>query len=263
MTTLATSAVHAAVDRAAAHLLDAAGPDGIVSRKDIRTKLQALEGTERDLVDTLYRFIVRRDSAKGSRMTKADVNSALKFVRTELVDRFDLDKNGLSEDEVARMSELGKLAVALAQTLQEAAAPKGGAAEPTLESLTQGLFFDGYFASEGGVAIHPFRAPAKLTQITQDTLRATLGLKDGPEQEISRFEPAEKSLQGLLKAHRGMDEEEQAAQLVQYMKTHLRELHAAVIGRDDPEMGGEHPLYIVGLDSAGNLVGLKTGVVWT
>ena len=47
------------------------------------------------------------------------------------------------------------------------------------------------------------------------------------------------------------------------MKANLREIHAALLGRDDPELGAEHPLYLVGLDSAGNLVGLKTAVIWT
>ncbi|ADO75191.1 hypothetical protein [Stigmatella aurantiaca] len=263
MTTIATSDVHAAVNRAAALILNSAGSDGIVSRKDIRTKLLSLEGTERELVDTLYRFIDRRDSARSARVTKADIDAALAFIRTELVDRFDLDNNGLSEDEVARMSELGKLAVSLARTLKSATAPTGEALSQKIGVLAKGLSFDGYYGTEGGVRIQPFHAAAKLTQLTQDALRATLKLTNRPEHEIARFESADRCLQALIHVHTDMPEYEQAEELVQFMKTHLRELHAAILGRDDPELGSEHPLYIVGIDSAGNLVGLKTGVVWT
>jgi hypothetical protein len=68
MTTIATSDVHTALARAADQLLSAAGADGVVSRKDIRAKLLSFEGTERDLVDMLYRFIDKRDAARSARI---------------------------------------------------------------------------------------------------------------------------------------------------------------------------------------------------
>lgn len=261
--TIATSEVHAAVDRAAAQLLNAAGPDGIVSRKDIRTKLLSLEGTERELVDTLYRFIDRREGKRSARMTKRDIDAALVYVRKELVDRFDLDHNGLSEDEVAHMSELGKLAVSLARTLKDATGPKGEPLAKKVEQLSKGLFFDNCFGTEGGEPLQAFHADAKLSQLTRDTLRTALGLKSGPADEIVRFEPADRALQAILNTHADMPEEKQAGELVELMKTHLRELHAAVLGKDSDEEPVDHPVYIVGLDSAGNLVGLKTRVIWT
>ncbi|WP_225408442.1 nuclease A inhibitor family protein [Stigmatella hybrida] len=263
MPTIATSDVHAALNRAAEQLLGAAGPDGIVSRKDIRARLLSLEGTERALVDTLYRFIDRRDSARSARVTKADIGAALKFIQTDLVDRFDLDNNGLSEDEIARMSELGKLAVTLARSLKAATAPTGEALAKKIGELSKGLFFDGYYGTEGGVPIQPFHAAAKLSQLTPDVLRSTLKLTNRPEHEVARFESADSCLQALINAHYDMPEQEQAEELVRFMKAHLRGIHAALLGRDNPELGAEHPLYIVGTDSAGNLVGLKTGVIWT
>lgn len=268
MSNIATSDVHAALHRAAEQLLQAAGPDGVVSRKDIRAKLLSLEGAERELVDELYRFIDRRDAARSARMTRADIDAALAHIRTELVDGHDLDNNGLSEDEVARMSDLGKFAVALARTLKAATAPAGEA--PAGEALAQkigdlakGLFFDGYYGSEGGQPIAPFYAAAKLSELTPDTLRAPLGLTDRPEHEITRFEPADACLQGFINFHWDMPEMEPVEELVRFMKANLREIKAAILGRDDPEFSAEHPLYIVGLDSAGNLVGLKTAVIWT
>jgi hypothetical protein len=273
MGNVATSEVRAAVDRAAAQLLDAAGADGIVSRKDIRTKLLSLEGKERELVDSLYRFIDRRDDKRSARMTRRDIDDALAYIREELVDRFDLDNNGLSEDEVARMSELGKLAVSLARTLKDVTGNTDESLARQLKSLTaSGIYFDNCFGTEGGVDIQFFQAEAKLSQVSADTFRSTLGLKSGPEEEIVRFEPAEQALQAIARTYwddPDLEEDDkrtaaQARKLVELMKTQLRDTHAVILGRNDPELvGSNHPLYIVGLDSSGSLLGLKTYVVWT
>lgn len=261
MSIIATSDVHGALTRAADQLLQAAGPDGVVSRKDIRAKLLSLEGTERELVDALYRFIDRRDAERSARMTKADIDAALAFIRTELVDRHDLDKNGLAEDEVARMSDLGKLAVTLARKLKEATGPAGEALAQKIASLANGLYLDD-FASESGMGFSPFHAAAKLSQLTQDTFRATLGLTDRPEHEIAKFEPADRCLEKFIATH-WEENQKQAEEVVRLMRANLREISAVVTGRDDPALGAEHPTYIVGIDSAGNLVGLKTAVIWT
>jgi len=283
MTTIATSEVHAALARAAEQLVSAGGADGIVSRNDIRTRLLSLEGTERDLVGALYKFIDSRDAARSARVTKSDIDAAVAFIKTDLIDKHDLDQNGLSDEEVARMSELGKQAVALARQLKKATAPSAETTAPTattastgeasgltgealaqkIGELARGLFFDGYYGTEGGSPIAPFHAAAKLATLTTEAFRATLGLTDRPEHEIVRFEPADPCLQGFINAHWDMPEMEPVEELVRFMKANLREINAAVLGRDDPELGAEHPLYIVGIDAAGNLVGLKTAVIWT
>ena len=41
------------------------------------------------------------------------------------------------------------------------------------------------------------------------------------------------------------------------------EIRAVLLGSYDPELGAEYPVYIVGIDAAGNLVGLKSAAVWT
>lgn len=283
MTTIATSAVHAALARAAEHLLSAAGPDGIVSRKDVRSKLLSLNGTERDLCDMLYRYIDARDAARSARVTKSDIDAELARIKTELVDRYDLDKNGLSEDEVARMSDLGKLAVTLARTLKTATAPAAAApapaaataapkAEPTgltgealaqkIAELAKGLYLDD-FGSEGGMGFSPFHAAAKLSELTPDTFRATLGLTDGPKQKIEKFEPGDRCLGRLVDVAEWEDRRGQGDEVVRFMKANLRDISAVVLGPYDPEQGAEYPVYIVGIDAAGDLVGLKSAVVWT
>jgi hypothetical protein len=276
MTTIATSDAHAALARAADHLLSAAGADGIVSRKDFRAKLLSLEGTERDLVDMLYRFIDKRDAARSARVTKSDINAAVATIKTDLIDRHDLDKNGLSEDEIARMSELGKYAVTLARQLKQATAPAVATTAPTGEasgltgevlaqkiaSLANGLSFED-FGSEGGERLSPFHAAAKLSQLTPDTFRATLGLTDGPKQKISKFESGDRSLQHLIEVAEVGGRAAQGEEVVRFMKANLREISAVLLGPYDPEQDAEYPVYIVGLDAAGNLVGLKSAAIWT
>jgi hypothetical protein len=43
----------------------------------------------------------------------------------------------------------------------------------------------------------------------------------------------------------------------------LREISVVLLGSYDPEQGAEYPVYIVGIDADGNLVGLKSAVIWT
>jgi len=267
MTTIATSDVHAALERAAEQLRGAGGPDGVVSRRDIRTRLLALEGAERELVDVLYRFIDGRDAARSARMTKSDIDAAVAHIRTELIDRHDLDQNGLSDDEIARMPELGKHAVALARKLKDAAAPKGEALAQHLATLAQGIWQEAY-GSESGIGFEAFHAAANLSELTRDTFRATLGFTaDRPEHEIVKFEAPDYFFNHFLATHwePELDEYARARELVQALKTHLRSIAVALIGSGDPERysSAEHPLYVVGIDAAGNLVGLKSSVTWT
>lgn len=281
MTAISIDSVHSALAQATSHLLSAAGPDGIISRKDVRAKLLSLEGTERSLVDVVYRFIDARDVARSARVTRSDVDAAFEFIKAELIDRFDLDQNGLSDDEIARMSDLGKLAVALARELKAAVAPsvptrtpnveptpadasdlRGEALAQKLAPLLNGLFIDD-FGSEGGAPLTPFHAVANLSALTPDTFRATLGLTDGPKEKIVKFEPAERCFGRFIGTAELIDRLPQGEAVVRFMKANLREIHAVLLGPYDPEYSAEYPLYLVGLDASGNLVGLRTAVIWT
>ena len=113
--------VHAALERAARHIQDSAGPDGRVSRDDIQAKLSTLKGTERNLVDIFFRFIDHRDHVAGAQITKKDIDSAVEYAREKLIDKYDVNNNGLSQSEIAEMSTTGQLAVQLAKELRMAA----------------------------------------------------------------------------------------------------------------------------------------------
>ncbi|MBL8950666.1 MAG: hypothetical protein JNK82_07815 [Myxococcaceae bacterium] len=116
--------VYKALDKAAANIVKAAGSDGRVSRTEMTKALKGLKGTEKQLTDMFFKFIDKRDAKAGATVTKTDLNKAIAYARKELIADYDLNNNGLSDDEVAKMSKTGKLAVALAKEMKAAKAPK-------------------------------------------------------------------------------------------------------------------------------------------
>lgn len=120
MSRIATSAVTAALQRAAATITHAAGPDGRTSRADLDAAVRSLPRTERQLTESFFAFIDHRDARAGAQVTKGDVERAVRVARERLIERYDLNGNGLSASEVKAMSRTGRLAVELARELRAA-----------------------------------------------------------------------------------------------------------------------------------------------
>lgn len=123
MSRIAKSAVYASFDRAAS-LLRAAdtGHDGRISRAEVRQALTQLSGTERELVDMFYRFVDHRDAAPYAKVTATDLSKAVAYAKAHMVDTYDVNHNGLSSAEIARMSRTAQLTVELAKETKAAAA---------------------------------------------------------------------------------------------------------------------------------------------
>ena len=130
MSRIAKADVNAALARAAQIIRSAdLGKDGVISRADIKAKLATMEtGTEKALVDIFYRFADHRDAKKYAKLTGKDLEKTLAYAAKELVADYDLNRNGLSKAEIARMSTTAKLAVELAKTMKAEPAPTTGAA---------------------------------------------------------------------------------------------------------------------------------------
>ncbi|MDP1917521.1 MAG: hypothetical protein Q8L14_14870 [Myxococcales bacterium] len=118
MPNVSRASIHHALDRAAKTITAAAGNDGRASRAEVTQKLKELTGVERQLVDTFYRFIDHRDAKPGAVVTKSDVAKALAEAKDKLVSAYDLDRNGLSPAERAKMGKVGQLAATLAETFR-------------------------------------------------------------------------------------------------------------------------------------------------
>lgn len=122
MPRIAKTDVNRALELAANRIKDAGGADGRVSRAEITTALKGLTGTEKKLTDVFFKFIDHRDFKTGAQVTSKDVDRAVKYAKTTMIAKYDLDNNGLSPSEVKKMSLTGKLAVTLAKELKAAAA---------------------------------------------------------------------------------------------------------------------------------------------
>ncbi len=257
------------LDRASEIIISAAGEDGIVSRRDIRTTLTALSGFQQALVDSLYRYIDRIDNSSGARVTKVDVLNVITLIKKDIIAQFEIDPNGLSFEEEERISTLGPLAIQIAQNLKRAAQevyePESDSLLDQLESLSQGLFFDD-FGSESSERFETFFQESNLLRLTELDFIQALGLDPtNPSEAIARFEPAFEYFDRLIGLTEAVDPElaERAIELVDLMKRALRSIHVIIQGLDQPGVDPVHPVYVVGLDRENNITGLRSSVVWT
>lgn len=122
MPRIAKTDVNRALEMAANRIKDAGGADGRVSRTEMTAALKGLSGTEKKLTDIFFKFIDHRDFKTGAQVTSKDIDRAVKYAKTTMIAKYDLDNNGLSDTEVKKMSLTGKLAVTLAKELKAAAA---------------------------------------------------------------------------------------------------------------------------------------------
>ncbi len=266
MARIAKSDVHAALRRAADHMIQAGGPDGIISRKDIKEKLTGLKGVERRLVDIFFRFIDYRDAGKGARVTAGDVEEALAYAKERMIDKYDLNQNGLSEEEIIRMSLTGRLAVALARILKRSALKEEDQASKALygeiEDLLEGLFFDD-FGSEAAEKLFPVYLDTRFEQLTEENFAKALDLDfSQPKDQLARFMPVGNFWEDFVDVQLP-ERRAQALNLVEILRANLRDIHIIIVGADQDGVSPQHPVYVVGLSSWGDILGLRSTVIWT
>ncbi|MDX2010312.1 MAG: nuclease A inhibitor family protein [Myxococcaceae bacterium] len=150
MPRIAKADVNKALTVAAKTIIEAGGTDGRTSRAEMKARLSELPKEQRALADIFFRFIDHRDFKKGAQVTATDVNRAVTYAKTHLIAKYDLNQNGLSRDEISKMSLTGKRAVDLAKVLKASAADGGGALSSTKLGQEVGkLAKDAIYMSEG------------------------------------------------------------------------------------------------------------------
>ncbi len=268
MARLAKQKVHAALEKAAQNILDAAGNDPIVSRKDIREKLKTLEGVEQQLTSVFYRFIDHRDSKPGARVTKVDIEDTLAYAKEKLVDAYDVNNNGLSAAEIAEMSFTARLAVRYAQ-LQDQASETEMTTDQLYDSLFElgnGLFFPAW-ANEADAYFSMFRKDADLQELTQETFSATLGLDpSNPVEAIELWHQGRSEYEWIFENYENYEkfaELESFKTLHTFMEKHLTHITHVVVGLDGLRPDSEYPVYFVGLTPEGDILGFQTTTIWT
>ena len=267
---LAKEHVYAALDKAADNILGAAGDDPFVSRRDIRGKLEELSGVEKQLTDIFYRFMDHRDSKPGARITKADVTDTLVYAKEKLIDAYDRNNNGLSKEEISKMSLTGKLAVRFGRLLKEADETKDRKSTEEilriLKELGEGLFFPAW-ANEADAFLSVFSQSADLKRLTAEGFAASLGLDtSNPAEEVYFFHQGLSELSWILDQYRDWDMGEYAERfqtLLDFMLANLTDLTHIIIGQDGYSSTSEYPVYFVGLAPDGDIVGFETSTIWT
>ena len=123
MARIAKSEVNRALETAAKTLVRLGGEDGRISRKEVKDALATdrVPRKQAALVDMFFRFVDHRDFKTGAQVTEKDIKRGVEYAKKHMIAKYDLNNNGLSKDEVAKMSLTGKLAVDLAKTLKETA----------------------------------------------------------------------------------------------------------------------------------------------
>ncbi|MBS1148387.1 MAG: Nuclease inhibitor-like protein [Myxococcaceae bacterium] len=184
MARIAKVDVNRALEQAAKTIIQAGGADGKISRAEVKARLPQLKGPEKKLVDMFFRFIDHRDFKLGAQVTPADVKKAVAYAKEHLVAKYDLDNNGLSKDEIKKMSLTGKLAVDLAKALKQAPAP---APESVVKKFqTFGDLLDGVKTEKEVTFTRPDQVPPELKKMIIDATHQasytdTVTLKDAFE----------------------------------------------------------------------------------
>jgi hypothetical protein len=103
-------------------LNEAGGPDKIVSRDDRDELLDGLyregRGTEALAASYFFNFVDHRDYKMGARVTAEDLSKACDYAKDKLLLNKDLNKNGYSQDEIAKFSTTAKAFLHVGQMIE-------------------------------------------------------------------------------------------------------------------------------------------------
>lgn len=266
MARLAKHKVHAALEKAARNILDAAGDDPIVSRKDIRDKLKDLDGVEKQLTNIFYRFMDHRDAKPGARITRKDVEATLAYAKEKLVDAYDVNNNGLSAAEIAKMSLTARLAVRYAILQDQLSEVTTDNLYNSLSELGNGLYFPAW-ANEADAYLSVFRKDADLQDLTRENFSSTLGLDPtDPAEAIELWHQGRSDYQWIFEIYEDYEmqaELESFKTLHQFMESSLTHITHIIVGLDGRRPDSEYPVYFVGLTPEGDILGFKTSTIWT
>ena len=118
MPRIAKADVNHALQLAADSIVKAGGADGRTSPAEMKKALATLPAAQRNLASVFFKFVDSRDFKAGAQVTAKDVKAAVGHAKEHLVAKYDLKHNGLSADELKKMSLTGKHAVELARALK-------------------------------------------------------------------------------------------------------------------------------------------------
>jgi hypothetical protein len=255
-------------DHVASLMKEHAGRDGVLSRKDAQELVKSLRsegrGTEALAADNLFKMLDKRDSGfSGARVTGRDLNSVKTFVKDKMLENRDVNNDGYSRAEIAKMSETGKALVEIGKMLE--AGIIGGTAGDArsvarnLEKVAKNITFEGFAGNEGGdhYKAVSFDLP-KSVALTGSAVHKALGLdpsiKLGRSSDYDVWEMVDYHLEDATgDFKKGYTE----------LKKALKELSDVKMFVDSNEANVEGKVFIVGRLKDGSVAGLETTRIWT
>ena len=249
-------------------LLNAGGKDGIISRRDVQ-QLIASESSEvnRSFLEFFYSFLRQLEDRPRSRVTSEVIERGLNFIESSIFPHLEINSN-FSERTRQRISQAHPAAYALSQQLMRVAnsSPMFSSlhVSEAIAALTDNLFFDD-LGSEASEPIQAYYKEGNIQTLSPESFAVSLELDpNNPSDKIERFRPADEILKNFVDIHFSFGLEGQAQAIVDLMNAHLSQLTVIVLGEDyHPDVSAEHPTYVVGIGSDGDLAGFRSIVVWT
>lgn len=189
MPRIAKADVNAALQLAANSIVKAGGSDGRTSRAEMKKALTAMPASQRNLADIFFKFVDKRDFKTGAQVTAKDVTRAVAYAKEHMVEKYDLNNNGLSASEIKQMSLTGKNAVDLAKALKAAPVTTLTGAELS-KAVTAAAKNASYMSETDSTPTFMTGKPANTAGITADNIKAAFGpmltkvFKDGSDDDV-------------------------------------------------------------------------------
>ena len=291
MSRIAKADVNRALQLAAKTIIDAGGPDGRTSRAEVKARLSSLPTEQRKLVDIFFKFIDNRDFKTGAQVTAKDVNRAVAYAKEHLVAKYDLDHNGLSKDEIAKMSLTGRRAIDLAKVLKAAGGSTGGpltgaALASALTAVSKNV---NYMSESDYTPVAVACKPASAAGVTADNVKAALGptllkfFTDGSDDDVQTMADMGIEVQSAAESKASLDDlctfepgtdaayEESAkgfTNIRKVLETNLTDVRVVKVGpkETDGSLATDQGLYaylLLGKTKDGQLAGVMYGSVET
>jgi len=257
-----------ALNRIRQQLLIAAGKDGMVSKNDLRQVMdEAATETERLFYRVFYNFIKDLENRPNMRVTEEVIDQGIQFIEERLFPHFELTSQ-FSEKAAQQLHAAHPQGYSLSVQLQRLASqmilPSTRMIAERIAQLTDGLIFDD-FGSEADQPIKSFYLEADLQELTPKTFVTAMGLDpEDPKNAVARFVDAEEAFWLFIDLQRFTKKITEAQQIVDLMRTSLVRNSVIILGEDyNPEVPPQHPVYVIGLGSDGDLAGFESQVIWT
>lgn len=257
-----------AFDHVAGLMKEQASRDGVLSRADAKNLVKDLRaqgrGTEALAAENIFKMLDKRDSAfEGARVTARDLNGVRSFVKDKMLENRDLNGDGYSRAEIARMSETGKALVEIGKMLEAGIIGAGGtdarSVARNLEKVAKNITFEGFAGNEGGdhykaVSFDLPKSVALTGSAVSKGLHLDPSIKLSKASDYDVWEMIDYHLEDATgDFKKGYTE----------LKKALKELSDVKMFVDTNEDHVEGKVFIVGRLKDGSVAGLETSRIWT